>query len=126
MYEANINNRDNKSIYMLYEDRVDDNLFQLNSILNTTISESLDIDVGVNYKNLSSLNYANSIDLLGGSYYLDVDSYRRGDEAQNDLNQPDRIITEDEAFKYKFEIICFNNFFFNLYEQRFSEKILHQ
>ena len=104
MYEANINNRDNKSIYMLYEDRVDDKLFQFNSILNTNISESLDIDVGINYKNLNSHNYANSIDLLGGSYYLDVDSYRRGDEAQNDLNQPDRIITEDEAFKYNFEI----------------------
>ena len=104
MYEANINNRDNKSIYMLYEDRVDDKLFQFNSILNTNISESLDIDIGINYKNLNSHNYANSIDLLGGSYYLDVDSYRRGDEAQNDLNQPDRIITEDEAFKYNFEI----------------------
>ena len=64
----------------------------------------MDIDVGINYKNLNSHNYANSIDLLGGSYYLDVDSYRRGDEAQNDLNQPDRIITEDEAFKYNFEI----------------------
>ncbi len=104
MYEANINNRDNKSIYMLYEDRVDDKLFQFNSILNTNISESLDIDVGINYKNLNSHNYANSIDLLGGSYYLDVDSYRRGDEAQNDLNQPDRTIAEDEAFKYNFEI----------------------
>ena len=104
MYEANINNRDNKSIYMLYEDRVDDKLFQFNSILNTNINESLDIDVGINYKNLNSHNYANSIDLLGGTYYLDVDSYRRGDEAQNDLNQPDRIISEDEAFKYNFEI----------------------
>ena len=104
MYEANLNNSKNKSIYMLYEDRVDDNLFQLNSVLNTNVSENLDIDLGVNYKNLTSLNFANSIDLLGGSYYVDVDSYRRGDEAQNDLNQPDRVITEDEAFKYNFEI----------------------
>ena len=104
MYEVNINNSSNKSIYMLYEDRVDDNLFQFNSILNTNVSENLDIDLGVNYKNLSSHNFANSIDLLGGSYYVDVDSYRRGDEAQNDLNQPDRVIGEDEAFKYNFEI----------------------
>ena len=104
MYEANLNNSKNKSIYMLYEDRVDDNLFQFNSVLNTNISENLDIDLGINYKNLTSHNFANSIDLLGGSYYVDVDSYRRGDEAQNDLNQPDRVITEDEAFKYNFEI----------------------
>ena len=104
MYEVNLNNSKNKSIYMLYEDRVDDNLFQFNSVLNTNVSENLDIDLGVNYKNLTSLNFANSIDLLGGSYYVDVDSYRRGDEAQNDLNQPDRVITEDEAFKYNFEI----------------------
>ena len=104
MYEVNINNSSNKSIYMLYEDRVDDNLFQFNSILNTNVSENLDIDLGINYKNLSSHNFANSIDLLGGSYYVDVDSYRRGDEAQNDLNQPDRVIGEDEAFKYNFEI----------------------
>ena len=104
MYEVNLNNSTNKSIYMLYEDRVDDNLFQFNSVLNTNVSENLDIDLGVNYKNLSSHNFANSIDLLGGSYYVDVDSYRRGDEAQNDLNQPDRVIGEDEAFKYNFEI----------------------
>jgi len=104
MYEVNLNNSKNKSIYMLYEDRVDDNLFQFNSVLNTNVSENLDIDLGINYKNLTSLNFANSIDLLGGSYYVDVDSYRRGDEAQNDLNQPDRVITEDEAFKYNFEI----------------------
>tara|TARA_B100001057_G_scaffold219494_1_gene219865 strand:- start:2196 stop:4910 length:2715 start_codon:yes stop_codon:yes gene_type:complete len=104
MYEVNLNNKKNKSIYMLYEDRVDDNLFQFNSVLNTNVSENLDIDLGINYKNLTSLNFANSIDLLGGSYYVDVDSYRRGDEAQNDLNQPDRVITEDEAFKYNFEI----------------------
>ena len=104
MYEVNLNNSTNKSIYMLYEDRVDDNLFQFNSILNTNVSENLDIDLGINYKNLSSHNFANSIDLLGGSYYVDVDSYRRGDEAQNDLNQPDRVIGEDEAFKYNFEI----------------------
>ena len=104
MYEVNLNNSTNKSIYMLYEDRVDDNLFQFNSVLNTNVSENLDIDLGINYKNLSSHNFANSIDLLGGSYYVDVDSYRRGDEAQNDLNQPDRVIGEDEAFKYNFEI----------------------
>jgi len=104
MYEANLNNSKNKSIYMLYEDRVDDNLFQFNSVLNTNISENFDFDLGINYKNLTSHNFANSIDLLGGSYYVDVDSYRRGDEAQNDLNQPDRVITEDEAFKYNFEI----------------------
>ena len=104
MYEVNLNNSTNKSIYMLYEDRVDDNLFQFNSILNTNVNENLDIDLGINYKNLSSHNFANSIDLLGGSYYVDVDSYRRGDEAQNDLNQPDRVIGEDEAFKYNFEI----------------------
>ena len=61
---------------MLYEDRVDDKLFSL-ILFSTQISESLDIDVGINYKNLNSHNYANSIDLLGGSYYLDVDSYRK-------------------------------------------------
>ncbi|MEL0009500.1 MAG: TonB-dependent receptor [Flammeovirgaceae bacterium] len=104
MYEVNINNSENKSVYMLYEDRVDDNLFQFNSVLNTNISESFDLDVGINYKNLTSLNFANSLDLLGGSFYMDVDSYRRGDEAQNNLNQPNRIIGENDPFKYKFEI----------------------
>ena len=104
MYEINVNNSENKSIYMLYEDRVDDNLFQFNSVLNTNISENFDLDIGVNYKNLSSLNFANSLDLLGGSFYMDVDNYRRGDEAQNNLNQPNRIIGENDPFKYKFEI----------------------
>ncbi len=104
MYEVNINNSQNKSIYMLYEDRVDDNLFQFNSVLNSNISESFDFDIGINYKNLNSVNFANSLDLLGGSFYIDVDSYRQGDESQNNLNQPDRIIKENEPFKYNYEI----------------------
>ena len=43
-----------------------------------------------------------SKDMLGGDYYIDTDSYRTGDQAQNDLNNPDRVIGKDEKFKYNF------------------------
>ena len=51
---------------------------------------------------LNSISFAYTLDMLGGDYYVDVDSYRQGNEAQNDLNNPDRVIGKDEKFKYSF------------------------
>ena len=46
--------------------------------------------------------------MLGGDYYVDVDSYRQGNEAQNDLNNPDRIVYKNEKFKYNFNVFSEN------------------
>ena len=62
-------NENNRSIYMLYEDRVDDQLVQINSAFNYDINDNLDLSVGINAKNLISNNFAMSQDMLGGDFY---------------------------------------------------------
>lgn len=101
MYQTNIS-YGGTSRYYLYEDRSDEKQIAANAIFTTRIGNIL-INAAVNYRNLNSHNYANMLDLLGGNGYLDVDTYNYGDGAQSDLNNPDRIISKGDSFKYNYK-----------------------
>lgn len=103
IYETNIL-YGGTSRYYLYEDRKDDSQLSANTILNSHLNDNIQLTAAVNFRKLNSHNYANMIDLLGGNGYLDIDSFNQGDQAQNDLNNPDRIIGEDDEFKYSYEL----------------------
>lgn len=103
LYETNIF-YGGTSRYYLYEDRNDDKQISANSILTSQINDHINVTAAVNYRNLNSNNFANMLDLLGGNGYLDVDTFNVGDAQQNDLNNPNRIVGEDEKFKYNYEI----------------------
>jgi len=103
IYETNIFYA-GTSRYYLYEDRNDDKQLSANTILTSQITDNIGITASLNYRNLNSHNFANMIDLLGGNGYLDVDSFNLGNAAQNDLNNPNRIIGEDDIFKYNYEL----------------------
>ncbi|KJD31690.1 TonB-dependent receptor [Tamlana nanhaiensis] len=108
LYSANINNTANggNAIYALYEDRVDDTQITFNSILNKAINEHVILNAGLNFKALSSENFASVLDLLGAQTYLDVDAYATSiDEAQNDLRNPNRLVREGDIFKYHYNIL---------------------
>ncbi|SRX73202.1 TonB-dependent receptor [Aequorivita antarctica] len=92
------------SRYYLYEDRNDDKQLSANTILTSQVTENIEITASLNYRNLNSNNFANMIDLLGGNGYLDIDTFELGDAAQNDLNNPNRVIGEEEIFKYNYEL----------------------
>ncbi len=102
IYETNIF-YGGTSRYYLYEDRNDDNQLMANTILNARLTDRISLTASLDYKNLNSHNYANMIDLLGGNGYLDVDSFNQGDAAQNDLNNPDRVVGKGDTFKYNYE-----------------------
>ncbi|MCF7566964.1 TonB-dependent receptor [Sabulilitoribacter arenilitoris] len=109
MYIANINNAQNggNAIYALYEDRVDDSQLTINSILNTEINDHILINTGINYKSLKSENFAEVLDLLGAQTYLDIDGFATEiNEAQNDLLNPNRIVSEGDKFKYHYNIFA--------------------
>lgn len=101
LYETNIL-YDGMARYYLYEDRVEDRQWMLNSILNSKLKEGVNLSAAVSYRKLNSHNYAKMSDLLGGSGYLDIDVFKTGDASQSDLNHPDRIIKENETFKYNY------------------------
>ncbi len=103
IYETNIF-YGGTSRYYLYEDRNDDKQISANTILTFQLTDHIALNASFNYRNLKSNNFASMIDLLGGNGYLDIDSFNTSDAAQNDLNNPNRIIGEDDEFKYNFEI----------------------
>ncbi len=115
MYMVNQNSNLNKgnSIYALYEDRNDDKQFMIGSTLLKKINENFKINTSVQYQKLRSENFAYMLDLLGGNGFLDVDIYADDmDEAQSDLQNPNRIVSKGEKFKYhfNFDVSVLNGF----------------
>tara|TARA_B100000780_G_scaffold118529_1_gene83191 strand:- start:3942 stop:6752 length:2811 start_codon:yes stop_codon:yes gene_type:complete len=106
LYNANLNvNNNGNSSYVLYEDRNDDVQFTANTILNKDISENITLNTRVQYTQLSSKNFAEIIDLLGGTGYLDADSFADSfKEKQNNLLDPLHIVGVGEPFKYNFNL----------------------
>ncbi|MFY8065588.1 MAG: carboxypeptidase-like regulatory domain-containing protein [Flavobacterium sp.] len=101
-----------RSAYVLYEDRVDDKQWSANSYLNSSIADNIIMNAGVNFKKLKSRNYQKLIDLLGGTYFNDVDPFFTGDATQTDLNNPDRQVVEGDAYGYNYDLnaITFDGF----------------
>jgi hypothetical protein len=102
-----------RSAYVLYEDRVDDKQWSANSYLNSSIADNIIMNAGVNFKKLKSRNYQKLIDLLGGTYFNDVDPFFTGDATQTDLNNPDRQVrNEGDAYGYNYDLnaITFDGF----------------
>ena len=106
LYNANANlNNDGNSSYVLYEDRNDDKQFTINTVLNKDVSENITLNARVQYNRLTSKNFAEIIDLLGGSGYLDADSFADTfEEKQNDLLNPMNVVGVGEPFKYNFNL----------------------
>ena len=92
------------SLYYLYEDRVDDTQFLGSSILNTNLSDNLNLNTGLFFKNLTSENYGHMLDLLGGSGFVDLDQFATGNAQQNNLNDPNRVVVEEDKFQYNYRI----------------------
>src|SRR5690606_32345364 len=63
-------------------------------------SNSIKVDAGVHYKNLSSDNYALINDLLGAGFHEDTDPFSN---TRNDLNS-DPVKTEEDRFSYNYLI----------------------
>jgi len=106
LYEANQqpSNKGN-SIYVLYEDRHDDVFLSIDSGIHKKFNGQFSMDASINMVLFTSENYAYMMDLLGGSGYLDVDTYADNWlEAQSNLLEINRIVVENEKFKYNYEL----------------------
>lgn len=94
------------ALYYLYEDRVDDTQISLSSTLNTRLNSSVNLNAGVNFKQLTSNNYGKMLDLLGSDGFLDLDQYAVGNAQQNNLNNPNRLVNVNDKFQYNYKIDC--------------------
>lgn len=108
MYYANVVANNGKSVYALYEDRVQDNTLTANSIVNAQLSDNILFNGGINYKNLRSRSSQRMLDLLGGNYMLDIDPFYSGDATYADLNNPNREVHEGDDYGYKYDLNAVN------------------
>ncbi len=106
----NMNNTRRGSTYIL-ENRVSAQLQSiLNTVINHRINDHLSLQGGASV-NYTRANYYKTIrDLLGGEYWLDIDTYSERDFPsnpiilQNDLNNPNRQVKEGDKFGYNYTI----------------------
>jgi len=111
MYFANQNLNENgyepaQSHYVLYEDRTDDKTFAASSNLNIQINSNISFDGGLTYRNLKSHNFQYLVDLLGGKYFEDIDTFYKGDLAQSDLKNPNRQVKEGDTYGYNYNLLA--------------------
>ncbi|WP_159799196.1 carboxypeptidase-like regulatory domain-containing protein [Flavobacterium sp. MK4S-17] len=116
LYRDNLEN--GESLAVLYEDRTDDKQFTANSILNAQLTDYLVLNTGATFRKLSSHNFQNLLDLLGGSSYLDIDPFLVGSAQQTDLDNPNRRVVEGDDFGYNYKLYAdvidvFSQFKFN-------------
>lgn len=109
LYNDNRNSSVNpgRSIYVLYEDRTDDNLIAANSVLNSSLSDNISLNAAVNFKKLKSHNFQNLLDLLGGQYFVDKDLFANTDYGQStdsDINNPDRKVVVGDTYGYNYNL----------------------
>jgi len=91
--------------YVLYADRNDDKLLIINSILATEITDHIVLNASIEMKQLHSENYAKVLDLLGAKGFLDIDNFAdSNDRKQNNISQPNRIVTTGNRFKYHYHL----------------------
>ena len=120
MYDANSRLPSGYASYILYDD-VENNLrisgnasqyFKYNTFWEFRANHSLDY-VGNQY-------YASLRDLLGASYYLDVDPYAPIAQSQSNLKTINRKVYENDMFKYhyKLNILQWNSSFQAYYQHK--------
>lgn len=117
MYIANQNSTDGVA-FALTEQRNDDTTITANMLLSSIISQNLTFNSGVSFRKLKSHNYAVVTDLLGGDYFLNVDRFFQGDNAQFDLNNPDQQVGKNGTIGYNYNLFAnvvdgFTQFKFN-------------
>lgn len=95
-----------QSHYVLYEDRTDDKTFSANSNLNIQLSENSSFDGGITFRNLKSHQFQYLTDLLGGQYFEDIDAFYSGNEAQSDLQNPNRQVKEGDIYGYNYNFLA--------------------
>lgn len=99
------------SKYIIEDQRFDNEKKSLNTVLTAFLSENATFTGGVNYLSETNHQYRVVNDLLGGDYYLDLDKFAERDFpdnpdfAQNDLQNPNRVLQEGDVYGWNYDIV---------------------
>lgn len=98
------------SVYALQEDVVQEKRLSGNILMRYTINPNINAQGGLTFVRSKSQNFARIRDLLGGSGFLDIDSFAEndinfpGNKAQSDLRHRNRIVGEGDRYKYDYDL----------------------
>ncbi len=101
---------ENISAYVIEEQRFDNNKLVFQTHVNHQFKDNLTFNGGFQFQYDRNHNFKVLDDLLGGSYYLDIDDFALRDFPdnyniiQNDLSQPNRLLTEGDIFGYNYYV----------------------
>ena len=109
-----------RSKYIVEEYRLDPRHYGFNGFGKLTINENSDLNFGLSISNYKSKNFRLMNDLLGGDYWVDIDQFALRDfddpnQAQNDLQNPNKIIKVGDIFGYNYDIHVNKNEIFSTY-----------
>ncbi len=112
-YKNNILNPGTNAKYNL--ERRHNNLMEtsLNSTYLNQFTNQLRLAAGIEGRYSKGMHYKTMEDLLGGTYWIDIDQFAERDFpsnpdiVQNDLNKPNRVIGEGDKFGYDYDIHVF-------------------
>ncbi|MEP7236236.1 MAG: TonB-dependent receptor [Ferruginibacter sp.] len=99
-----------RSRYIVENRIINTTKYSFNSTLNTTVTENIIFTAGITYQSQKNHYYKEVDDLLGGEFYVDVNQFGERDfptntgAAQNDLNNPNRILHEGDKFGYNYDL----------------------
>jgi hypothetical protein len=105
IYRINDESIANGSRIVQYEDRNDETILNANTNIGSAISDNLYLNAGGNYQYSKTKNFKNMLDLLGGTYYKDINTFGLTfDQQQSDLNNPNRNVVTGDKFGYNYDI----------------------
>lgn len=112
MYFVNRQNAANGGETLYYQERRhnDQMVAAFNTAFNHDVNQEQKYTLGLSFNWTKGMHYKTMADLLGGTTYTDVDKFAASDygpnsqEAQNDLNNPNRKIGVDDKFGYNYNI----------------------
>jgi hypothetical protein len=100
----------NRSYYILGERVTNSTIINFNSVINARLSNHVDFTAGESYQYVRNNYFQRIEDLLGGSFWVDVNQFALRDYPnnstayQNNLNQPNRIVKTGDKYGYNYDI----------------------
>lgn len=112
MYMINYNSVEagGEAVYFLEESHNDQLAWNFSTAFNKNFKTGYKLDLGLNFNHTTGMHYKTMNDLLGANYHTDTDRFAssnfgaNSDEAQNDLDNPNRQIRKGDKFGYNYNI----------------------
>ncbi len=104
-------NLEGKDALVYQEKRHNDQMvWRLNTVFDKMLDNGHHYTLGANLNHTKGMHYKTMADMLGSTSFHDYDSYSIADygygsqEVQNDLDNPDRMISKGDRFAYDYDI----------------------